>query len=198
MSGIITTTAICYVNDEAILKTSRIPWMLVGHVKLHWINRLISIELSYILTSRSGCDYWPLWPLWWMFGDNITLQHNCLIIRVQLCLKLKLLLCIVPVLWHKTPLRLYIICTFRRYFIMVSTETHCVINHLRAKYLVGTKLIFTFYVSPPYWHNTGSWNSSSSKTRTYLSYTVHIMGADALVTRGARASAAIILLVEPN
>ena len=30
----------------------------------------------------------------------------------------------------------------------------------------GTKHIFTFYVIPPYWHDTGGWNPSSSKTGT--------------------------------
>ena len=55
------------------------------------------------------------------------------------------------------------------------------------------KHIFTFYVIPPHWHNTSSWNPSLSKTRTYLFYIVNIMAADVLVTEGARASATMIL-----
>ena len=55
------------------------------------------------------------------------------------------------------------------------------------------KHIFTFYVTSPHWHDTGSSTRSSSKTRTYLSYTVNIMGADVLATQGARASATMIL-----
>ena len=55
------------------------------------------------------------------------------------------------------------------------------------------KHLFTFYVMYPHWHDTGSWNPSSSKTRTYLFYIVNIMGADGLATEGARVSATIIL-----
>ena len=47
---------------------------------------------------------------------------------------------------------------------------------------VGTKRLFTFYVIPPYWHDTGNWNPSSSKTSTYLSYIANIMGVDVLAT----------------
>ena len=49
------------------------------------------------------------------------------------------------------------------------------------------------HVIPPHWHDTGSWNPSSSRTRTYIFYTVNIMGADVLATQGARASATMIL-----
>ena len=56
----------------------------------------------------------------------------------------------------------------------------------------GTKYIFTVYVIPSHWHDTGRWNYSSSKTKTYLLYIVNIMGVDALVMQGARASAIMI------
>ena len=49
------------------------------------------------------------------------------------------------------------------------------------------------YLIPPHWHDTGSWNPSSCKTRTYLFYIVNIMAADDLSTQGARASATMIL-----
>ena len=55
------------------------------------------------------------------------------------------------------------------------------------------KHIFTFYVIPPHWFDTGSWNPSSSRTGTYLFYLVNIMAADVLVMQGARASATMIL-----
>ena len=43
-----------------------------------------------------------------------------------------------------------------------------VLNPLRAKFLRGnTKHIFTFYVIPPHGYDTGGWNPSSNKTRTY-------------------------------
>ena len=52
--------------------------------------------------------------------------------------------------------------------------------------------IFIFYVIPPHWHDTSSWNPSLCKTRTYLFYIVNTIGADVLVTLGARASATMI------
>ena len=52
---------------------------------------------------------------------------------------------------------------------------------------------WTIDIIPPHWHDTGSWNSSSHKTRNYLFYIVNIMGADVLATQGARASATMIL-----
>ena len=67
------------------------------------------------------------------------------------------------------------------------------LNLLRAKFFRGTKHIFTFYVIPLYLFGTGSWNPSSSKTRTYLFYIVNIIAADVLVTKGAMASATMIL-----
>ena len=69
---------------------------------------------------------------------------------------------------------------------------------LHAKfYRVNKKLIFTFYVSPPHWHDTGSWNSFSSMIRTYLFHIVNIMGADVLATQGARASATMLNPISP-
>ena len=41
--------------------------------------------------------------------------------------------------------------------------------------------------------DTDGWNSPSCKTRTFLFNIVSIMGADALATQGARASATVIL-----
>ena len=55
------------------------------------------------------------------------------------------------------------------------------------------KKVSMIYFIPPYWHDTGSWNPASCKTRTYLFYIVSIMGADVLVMQGARASASMIL-----
>ena len=41
------------------------------------------------------------------------------------------------------------------------------------------KHIFIFHVIPPHRYDTGGWNPSPSRTRTYLFYIVNIMGADA-------------------
>ena len=67
------------------------------------------------------------------------------------------------------------------------------VNPLHAKFFRGNRNIFTFYVIPPNWYHTGSWNPSSTKTRAYLLYIVNIMAADVLATQGARASATMIL-----
>ena len=55
------------------------------------------------------------------------------------------------------------------------------------------KHIFTFYVIPPHWYDTGGWNTSSNKTRTCPLYIVNIMAAGVLGTQGARTSAVMIL-----
>ena len=68
------------------------------------------------------------------------------------------------------------------------------LNPLCAKCFRGNiKHIFTFHIIPPYWYDTGGWNPSSHKTRTYPFYIVNIMAAGVLVTQGARTSAAMIL-----
>ena len=73
-------------------------------------------------------------------------------------------------------------------------HSKAMINPLRAKFFRGNiKHIFTFYVIPPHWYDTGGWNPSSNKTRTYLFYIGSIMAAGVLATQGARTSAAMIL-----
>ena len=57
----------------------------------------------------------------------------------------------------------------------------------------GTKHICTFYEIPPHCHDTGIWNPSSSRARTYLFYIVNIMVADIVTTQGARAPASMLL-----
>ena len=56
---------------------------------------------------------------------------------------------------------------------------HEPVNPLRAKFF---RDVFTFSVISPHWCNTGIWNPSSNKTRTYLFYIVNIMAADVLAT----------------
>ena len=61
------------------------------------------------------------------------------------------------------------------------------INSLRAKLFRGNiKHIFTFHVIPLHWYDTGDWNPSSNKTRTYPFYIVNIIAAGVLATQGAR------------
>ena len=68
------------------------------------------------------------------------------------------------------------------------------LNPLRAKFFRGNiKHIFIFHVTPLHWYDTGGWDPSSNKPRTYPFYIVNIMAAGVLATQGARASAAMIL-----
>ena len=55
------------------------------------------------------------------------------------------------------------------------------------------KNVATIYIIPPNWHDTGMWNPSSCKTRSYQFHIAKIMGANALATEGAWASATMIL-----
>ena len=68
-----------------------------------------------------------------------------------------------------------------------------IINPLRAIFQRGQKHVCTFYVIPAHWYDTGTWNPSSSKIRTYLLYRFNIMTAEVLATKGASASGAMIL-----
>ena len=63
------------------------------------------------------------------------------------------------------------------------------LNPLRGKFFRRNKKnVYLYFIS--FLHtDTGSWNPSSSTTRTYLFYIVNIMCADVLATQGARASA---------
>ena len=94
-----------------------------------------------------------------------------------------LLLCVLHVLWLSSCLRL----------------NECEkLKPLRTQFFWGNKKhTFTFYVIPPHWYNTGyntgGWNPSSNKTRTYPFYRVNIVVAGVLATQGARPSAAMLL-----
>ena len=58
----------------------------------------------------------------------------------------------------------------------------------------------TIHIILPHWHDTGSWIIYSCKTWTYPFCIVNMMGADGLVTQGARASATMLDIdsVEPE
>ena len=71
--------------------------------------------------------------------------------------------------------------------VSILNLTLCTLNFSEEIY-VSTIL---YHSSTLTWH--GSWNLSSSDTRTYLIYIVNIMAADDLATQGARASATMIL-----
>ena len=76
----------------------------------------------------------------------------------------------------------------------IKHQVNLTLNPLHAKFFRGhIKHIFTFHVIPLHWFNTGGWNPSSNKTRTYPFYIANIMAAGVLATQGARTSAAMIL-----
>ena len=67
------------------------------------------------------------------------------------------------------------------------------VTDILSLYVLNWKMYIQFIKIPPNWHDTGSTNTSSWKTRTCLFYIISIMGADVRVTQGARASATRIL-----
>ena len=75
---------------------------------------------------------------------------------------------------------------------MKSCGLLCV-NPLHTNFFIGNKTYIYILCHSPHWHDTGSWNPFSSKTRTYLFYIVNIMVADVLATQGARASVTMVL-----
>ena len=72
-------------------------------------------------------------------------------------------------------------------------------NHIFTLYMPNFQQnhrhLFTFFTIPSCWYGTGSWHYFPWKTRSYPFYVVSIMGADALVTQGTRASVTIILIL---
>ena len=57
-------------------------------------------------------------------------------------------------------------------------------NPFVAKIFGGNiKHIFTFYLIPPHWYDTGRWNSSSNKKWTYPFHIVNIMATGVLATQ---------------
>ena len=76
--------------------------------------------------------------------------------------------------------------------------TSCPLTLYMLNFSEGTKTYFYIYVLLPHWHDTGSWNPSSSKTGTYLFYIVMIMGADVLATQGAPTTMILTMLNRIN
>ena len=62
-----------------------------------------------------------------------------------------------------------------------------------AEVIFGKHDIITFSIISQHWDGTGSWNTSSWKTRTCLSCVIKTMAADDPATQGARLSAAMVL-----
>ena len=72
----------------------------------------------------------------------------------------------------------------------VRQGVHC--NTLQYNTINFLHAIF-FWTYKYVWHDTGSVNPSSFRTKTRLFYIVSIMGADVQATQGARASTAMTL-----
>ena len=79
-------------------------------------------------------------------------------------------------------------------FCLMSLPYWCQQTNVLTLYVIifqrEQKHIFTLYVIPPHWHETGGWNPSTSKIRTYLSCIVNITGADV-----ARVSATMVFIM---
>ena len=67
-------------------------------------------------------------------------------------------------------------------------------NSLRANcFKQKHKHVFTISIIHPHWHDTGSWNPFSCKTRTCLFNISNIVAADDQAMQGDRTSAAMLL-----
>ena len=103
-------------------------------------------------------------------------------------------ICVTRPQWVKLKMQHMAIWLFILQSNMITSCQGDSVNHLRAKLFRGNiKHIFTFYVIPPHWYDTGGWNPSSHKTRTNPFYIVNIMATGVLATQGARTSAAMML-----
>ena len=141
-----------------------------------------------------GCNMF----FWWVKNNSKGMLHK----------KLKQPRCVIkcvnknhgPTSLNNTEVHLYYTQRLRQngqhfsddIFKCIFNETH--FNPLHAKFFRGNiKHVFTCHVIPLHWFDTGGWNPSSNKTRTYPFYIVNIMAAAVLATQGARTSAAMIL-----
>ena len=99
---------------------------------------------------------------------------------------------------HKKWCRLWIDAVYCIIHIWIAIMSHDT-NYKSTLYVLSFseehKHDLTFYVIPPHWFDTGSWNPSSCKARTYVLYLVNIMAADDLAMQGARASETMILIM---
>ena len=68
-----------------------------------------------------------------------------------------------------------------------DTVPMCYIFHKKCK------IVSIIHIILPHWYETGSWSSSSCKTRTHIFHIFNVIGVDVLVTQGAKASATMIL-----
>ena len=120
-------------------------------------------------------------PVYVMFGYHAGVVTNSLFINPSIALK-------------SSMSSSHMLHTLILHLDRILTQgSHTNINPLLDEFFRLNTNIFIFDVISPYWYDTGSWNHSSSKTRTFLFYIVNIMAADVLATKGAGTSATQIL-----
>ena len=87
-------------------------------------------------------------------------------------------------------------CHYNHHRVNIVVADYRLFHPLRATFFHRKhRNVSTIYAIPPHWPETGGWNLSSCKTRTYLFYMMNCMGADVLATQGARASATMIFIM---
>ena len=116
-----------------------------------------------VLSLTWECHTWERWSLYWNRSGSLGIPYTDMI-----CMYMT---------WISNHI----------HSILLDVITYPCLNPLHAKLFRGNlKHIFTFFVIPPHWYDTGGWNPSSNKTRTYPFYKVNIMAAGVLATQGAR------------
>ena len=119
-------------------------------------------------------------------------EHICMVVSIlflklliarETLIKFYLVLWSQFACWWPSTIRHQDICRHCDDQVWVYVYRTWMLNPLRANFFQREhKHIFTFCVISPHWYDTGSWNPSSNKTRTYLFYIVNIMAADVLAT----------------
>ena len=131
----------------------------------------------WILKVKCDLDLWPhRWPWPWIF--MVKFWNSC-ISEWEGWLTLhkgggSRSFMIMTIWWPRSGVWIYQVVTGVTSVVGVPS-THLVFQREH-------KRIFTFFVISPHGYDTGSWNPSSNKTRTYLFYIVNIMAADVLAT----------------
>ena len=139
----------------------------VFHIPHSYLLQSLELPWAWIIFITAG---------FWLFLHNVwdLLKFSTIEIRA----------------WMINDIHMKMLCNY----LSVPLFQTKYINSLHAKFFRGNiNHIFTFHVIPPHWYDTGGWNPSSNKTRTYPFYIVNIMAAGVLATQGARTLAAMIM-----
>ena len=172
---------------------------------------LITRILPTICITRSsdgknrGLGGFIPWPLQWRHNvrDSVSYHqpHNCLLNRLFRRRSKKssgspaFMRGIISDRWfvpHKGPVT-------RKMFHLMTSSWHTVFflentADILDDFSANTNIyIYTYYITAQQWDYTNGWHPSSCKPAALVSYIITVIAADGLATKGARASAVLVL-----